>query len=269
MNVGVSSACFYPDITTENTVKVCKELGFNLMEIFLESPYEYKYMYNEELRDICLKNEMKIYSVHAFSGSFEPHLFDAYKRRRDDMLNIFCDVLNAGALLGAKCYVFHGLRRTVQNDKIDYQNIAKSMDFLADMAGERGLFLAWENVSWCESSDPEFIKGVIEYTNTRNLRFTLDLKQARKSGHTAEEYIDVMGDKLVNVHINDSNDDNMCLLPGEGTADLGGIMTGLEEKGYNGPFIIEVYRDNYNDLNEIGRAREYLCSLPANKGHAI
>ena len=37
MDIGLSSACFYPDLHTENSIGKMKELGFNHGEIFLNT----------------------------------------------------------------------------------------------------------------------------------------------------------------------------------------------------------------------------------------
>ena len=41
MDIGLSSACFYPDLHTENSIGKMKELGFNHGEIFLNTWSEY------------------------------------------------------------------------------------------------------------------------------------------------------------------------------------------------------------------------------------
>jgi len=42
MDIGLSSACFYPNLHTENSIRKMKELGFNDGEIFLNTPSEYE-----------------------------------------------------------------------------------------------------------------------------------------------------------------------------------------------------------------------------------
>ena len=41
MEVGISSACFYPDFELEKSFKIMKELDFNTGELFLNTYYEY------------------------------------------------------------------------------------------------------------------------------------------------------------------------------------------------------------------------------------
>jgi Sugar phosphate isomerases/epimerases len=258
MNIGVSSACFYPDMNTEDTIELCSSLGFRTMEIFLETQAEYTYDYCMMLKELCEKNKIDVYSIHAFTSSYEPFLFDAYKRRRDDTRKIFESICMAAKILGARCYVFHGKRRMECDERPNYKQAAGQMDILADIALEYGVSLSWENVSWCDTFDPSYIGNVLEYIKSDNLKFTLDLKQARKSGFKVQEYIEVMKDRIANVHISDGDNENICLLPGHGNIDFKGAASMLKTYGYQGPCIIEVYRNNYRNFHEIMGAGEYL-----------
>jgi sugar phosphate isomerase/epimerase len=86
--------------------------------------------------------------------------------------------------------------------------------------------------------------------------FTLDIKQAYKAFIEPEKYIDVMGKNIVNFHVNDRDEKHICMLPGKGTVDYNKIVSKLKSMEYDGMAIIEVYRENYtnyNELNEAGR----------------
>lgn len=38
MKLGMSTACFYPDILTEDTISIIKQVGFDICEVFLNLP---------------------------------------------------------------------------------------------------------------------------------------------------------------------------------------------------------------------------------------
>ena len=67
-----------------------------------------------------------------------------------------------------------------------------------------------------------------------------------------------MGDRLVNVHINDFSTEQSCLLPGDGTMDYADFFSRLRSIGYNGHTLIEVYRNNFREPVEIERALRVL-----------
>lgn len=260
MEIGLSSASFYPNIHTENSIALMKSLGFQSGEIFLNSPSEYEENFLINLLEEKNKYSFKINSVHGFSASFEPFLFDSYKRRRDDMIVYFKKLCKAAKLLGAQCYTFHGMRR-IDMSFVDMELILEVYNKLAYIAAEEGIKLAQENVSWCMSSDVNFLAEIKEKCKYP-LYFTLDIKQAYKGGTNPEDYINIMKRDIVNFHINDRDKDNVCLLPGKGEVDYKKIFCKLKEMSYNGIGIIEVYSNNYLNYDEIIDSKNFLmgCS---------
>ena len=258
MKVGISSACFYPYINTEDTLKIIKDSGANLCEVFLESDFEMEEGYLRGLEKRAEKLQIKVYSVHPFSVCFEPFLFDRYERRRLEMEKRFRKVCRAAQILGAECYVFHGIRKTMPFPNIE--DTSAGMDRLVRIASEYGVKLAWENVAWCMSSSPEFIKRVSNKMK-EEIYFTLDIKQAIRGGHDPLEYLEVYGDRTINVHINDASSESTCLLPGKGTVDLKTIAKRVQDVNSEIPFIIEVYSENFKNPEELGNARNYIQLL--------
>lgn len=258
MKVGISTACFYPEINTEDALKVIKELGFDICEVFLEAEYEMTYDYCLELREKADNLGLTINTIHPFSAGFEPFLFDKYPRRRKEMESKFKMTCRAGELLRAEYYIFHGLRKT--NENINPVEIAQEMDYFCNLAKDHNIKLAWENVSWCRTSEPNFIQSVQKYMK-EEIFINLDIKQAVRSGHSPFEYINIYHDRIVNVHINDSNHLSTCLLPGEGDINIKGIRDQIKMYNENTPYIIEVYSENFKSLEDIKRAKEYLENL--------
>lgn len=256
MEIGLSSAVFYPNIKTENSIKLISDLGFLCAEVFLNSPFEYEIDYVKKLAEIKDKYKLKISSVHSFSSSFEPYLFDAYKRRRKDMLKFFEMVCKAGKLLGADCYTFHGMRLG-PSDFISKELIHDVYSNLTYIAGENEIRLAQENVSWCMSSSVEYLRDLKENCKYP-IYFTLDIKQAYRAGVNPMEYLDAMDTKLINFHINDRDDKHTCLLPGDGTVDFQSIFNKIKSLNYRGNAIMEVYSNNYASYEDIKNSKKYL-----------
>jgi len=262
MEIGVSTACFYPELLTEETIEVISGMGFEKIEVFLETASEYEPDYCEKLNEIVKKQGLEVYSVHSFAAQHEPFLFDKYRPRREDAHKLFSKVVKGAGILGAKHITFHGPgRKWLGNEDVAVKEIARTMDGLAAEAGEYGVSLAWENVYWCLSHSPELMEKIMGMITSANINFTLDLKQANRSGVDIERYLEVMGNRLVNVHINDYSLGNMCLLPGKGGVDYRALFDILEKTGYKGPYIIEVYRNNFFEYDEVSEARDFLLSL--------
>lgn len=259
MKIGISSASFYPAVDTENTIELMKKIGFNCGEIFLNCPSEYDEDFVKRLAEKKNKFEFNVISVHSFSSSFEPFLFDSYKRRVKDMMTLFKSVVRAAEILGASCYTFHGMKFQELNS-VNIKHVTETYDMLSYTAMEHGIKLCQENVSWCMSSNLKFLSMLKEKCKSP-IYFTLDIKQAYKAGIDPLKYMGVMDESLTNLHLNDRNDSQVCLLPGRGNVDFIRIKQGLDTVNYSGSGIIEVYKENYSCYEDIFIAKKYVEKL--------
>jgi len=259
LEIGISSACFYPDINLEDSIKLMKSLGFNRGEIFFNCPSEFTEEFTEILLEESKKHEFFINSVHAFSSFFEPYIFDSYKRRKKDMIKYFKQVCKAGKALGAKSYTFHGIRK-IDNIFLNKKHIIDTYDELIYISEEIGIKLAQENVSWCMSSDLDFLKELQEKCRYP-ISFTLDIKQAYRAGVAPESYIDIMGNQIINLHLNDKDDKSSCLLPGRGNVNFKNLFKKLKDVEYNGIGILEVYKNNFLKGEELIDSSKYLTEI--------
>ncbi len=256
MDIGLSSAVFYPKVETEDSIELISGLGFKCAEIFLNTTMEFEKDFIELLKDKKEKCGLKINSVHSFSPLYEPYLFDSYKRRRIDMLKYFKKVCKAASILGASCYTFHGLRLTDMGE-IDFKLIYEVYNTLTYIAGENGIKLAQENVAWCMSSNLQYLNMI--KTNTKYpLYFTFDIKQAYKTKIHPFKYLDIMDRSLINFHVNDRDEKNICLLPGDGNVDFISIFDKIKSHNYSGNAIIEVYGNNYTSYSQLTEAKDFL-----------
>ncbi|MBL4935742.1 sugar phosphate isomerase/epimerase [Clostridium sp. YIM B02515] len=259
MKIGLSSASFYPEVNTEDSIKLMTDIGFNSGEIFLNTPSEYEEDFIYKLLEEKSKYNFNISSIHCCSSQYEPFIFDKYKRRREDMLVYYKKLCKAAKLLGASCYTFHGMRFADINT-IDRKFIIEVYDELSYISLEQGIKLAQENVSWCISSNLEFIKLLNEECKYP-VYYTLDIKQAYKASIEPEKYIEAMGKNIINFHVNDRDKEHICLLPGKGEVDYEKIISLLNSMEYDGMAIIEVYRENYTYYNEICESKDFLLKL--------
>ena len=259
MEVGISTASFYPDVLIEESIPLIKELGAKKIEVFLGSFSEYEEDFCKQLKDIIDENGLSVYSVHTLSTQFEPQFFSLTERQRRDSKNIFGKVFRSARILDAKVYVFHGPPvRINAKANVDFARIGPFCDELADFAGEHGIKFSWENVSWCWYSYPEFVDRLMENTKSDNIYFTLDIKQAMQAGYSAMDFVKLMGQRLVNIHAIDFDKDGKLTLPGRGIFDFQALSKELKAIGYKGPMFLEVYRDNYQHYKELRESLDFL-----------
>lgn len=260
MKVGISTATFFNKLLTEDTFSVIQLCGGECAEVFLSTYSEYEPAFGELL--VKRLEGLEVYSVHSLNTQFEPQLFNNAPRTRSDAEAMFRKVLAVGKQLGAKCYTFHGQARLKKTACLDPVRIGKRMYELGNIALEYGITLCFENVHWAAFSYPDFFKTVKEYAP--NIGATLDVKQAWQSGYDWREYIDVMGDRLMNIHVCDHADDDpagkTCMV-GKGKFPFEELCRTLIERDYSGPMLIEQYECNYNAFSEVAESVQYLKTL--------
>ncbi len=257
MLFGMSTACFFPRVFTEDAIDIMADMRVKNIEVFFNCMSEYKKPYIAELKKRARDSGINIHSIHAFSIQFEPQLFTAHERARQEAEDIYKQVLEAANTLGAKVYVFHGppnLKRA-RNITLNFDHIAPIAGRLADTAKEFGVKLAWENVHWCWYAAPQFAAQMLSHPGTDNLYFTLDLKQAAQSGYDPLEYIKNTAGRLVNIHVCDyaqSEERGIYpVLPFKGELDFKALRDALNETDYNESMILEVYSSNYSNYGEL------------------
>jgi len=237
MKLGLSTAAFYGRWETEDAAARIVKLPFDCAEVFLQSESECTKEFAEQVRRNL--SGMPCTSVHPL-GSHENHMAQRPARQMKDSFDAFRRILDAGAALGAKTYVYHG-RHTPQLRALAW-NLPWNIEALIPMCEEakaRGMVIGWENVFWCQLTEPSRVleaKAALP-----QVRFTLDIKQAMRAGCDPIDFVYAMGDRLCNVHVCDWAEDGKLCLPGEGVFDFDALMKALRDVHYDGPVIIEPY----------------------------
>ena len=137
---------------------------------------------------------------------------------------------------------------------LEIERVAPVFSELCAMAEEHGVTLALENVSYCVFCTPEYGRLLRERTGDR-LHYTLDVKQAARSGFDPLRYVEAVGERIVNVHLCDyerlPNGRLRWRMPGQGACDLPALAAALRARGYAGPAFVEVYSDMYGGVQEL------------------
>ena len=255
MDIGLSLACFYP-MEPEKAALEAAELGVRVCEVFLNTISELEDSYLYSLREICDRNQIKVHSIHPFTSFLENYMFFApYPRRVADSEQLYERYADAAKILGAKVINIHGDRGVGLNDFDHYVSCVAPLMRLQE---KTGVIYSLENVFYNSVNHPEFVARLRQ--RLPEARFTLDIKQAFKGEQNAYEVAEAMGGAIANFHVNDRDDEHICLLPGDGVVDYNLIRDILEKSHYDGPALIEVYRHNFRESNEIKCSLEFLKS---------
>lgn len=259
MHCGISTACLYP-MELEQALSTLISMDFHLFEIFINTVSELDTEYIKELKRMVDYSGSTVKSVHPFTSGFESFLlFSDYDRRSNDGLEFYKRYFHAANILGAEILVLHG-QRDEKRSRISEAKYFEHYASLYALGKTFGITVAQENVNLFRSDDPKFITRMREYLHD-NCAFVLDIKQAVRAGKNPYEMCAAMGERLVHVHINDNKPGADCLLPGCGVMDFAALKNQMLQFGYNGDFIIEVYRRNFGDLHELVCSKQFINTL--------
>ncbi|MBO7377358.1 MAG: sugar phosphate isomerase/epimerase [Clostridia bacterium] len=258
IQVGISTASLFKRMYTEEAVEFFSLHGVPVCETFLETYREYKTPFAEIVKKAA--GDMRVHSVHTLNTHFEPQLFSANDRSREDAFEIAEDVLRCAGVLGAKCYTFHGLARIKdKNGFNDFPSLGASYTEICRLCAKYGVSLALENVAWGHYNHVGFFSGVKKYCP--ELKGTLDIKQARAAGEGYDAYLKEMGSDIVTLHASDVDYSGKLCLPGRGVTDFSELFRKLADAGFRGAVILEVYAENFTRDEELFASCDYLKDL--------
>lgn len=255
IEIGISTASFFPKKEVENSLEEIKKLEVRVVEVFLNSFSEYK----REFASILLEKskDLSVHSIHSHITNYEPELFNTYERTKVDAENILTDVLNLGKVLGASCYTFHGPIR-LKHKEIDFSTFGTRLEEIISICSEKNIKLCYENVAWAYYNYVGFFTSLLRYSP--NVWATLDTKQAVLSDCDLSEIIKDMSGRISTVHLCDVKNKKTCL-PGKGDIDFYKLFVNLYEQGLQPPCLLEVYGEDYKRLDDLKNSLDYLREL--------
>ncbi len=247
MRVGVSTACLYPDLLEDSLLKLMVS-GVNHVEIFANTDSEVEKKFVFGMADTLKRYNATCKSLHPYTCAMEPMMFfSGYKRRVDDVLEYYKRYFEAMNILGAEVFVFHGNKAVLQTpDELYFEVFSR----LVGVGKEFGVTVAQENVSRCQSSTLKFQKAMCKALG-EDAKFVLDTKQAIRSDENPFETVRELGRHIVHVHLSDYGKKGDCLPIGDGEFDIKRFLTLLENVGYDGSVMLELYRHNFIDVKEL------------------
>ncbi len=259
MDIGLSSACFYP-LETEKSIIRAGETGVKTIEIFMNADSEFEPAFVKDMANVCKSYGMKVASVHTM-GSFTEsyHLFSSYKRRffeaKDTSFKRHFDVMWT---LGAEFLVLHGIKKPGSiSDEEYYERFGE----LTLMGKSEGLKVCQENVVHYRSESPDFLLKMGEYIGD-DFNMVFDIKQSIRTGIDPYEFAEKLHKYIKHIHISDHNEVRDCIVPCKnGTFDFKKFFDLMKSVGYKGDFIIELYENGFESDKELTFAIEKLKKL--------
>lgn len=246
MNIGISTACFYPLETEEALLEIGK-MGIKTTEIFFNAECEKKDSFIDILEDIKDEFGLSIKAIHP-SMSLSEHftLFSNYDRRFNDGLDSYRRYSEIAARLGAKFIIMHGGKSHTQITDEEY---CERYMTVKEACLRNGVTVLQENVARHRSGEYEFLQAMVDILGS-DAEFCFDLKQAIRSGYDPLELSEKFIKNIKHYHISDHSLASDCLLPVNGKFNFKELFSRNRHQTELS-YIIEVYNNSYKNYSEI------------------
>ena len=230
----------------EDSLEFIESLGIEYGEIVHQYPHDS--IDTEILESFELK-----YSIHA--PFMDVNIAALQRKSRQNSIEQIKASIDLANKINAEAVVVHpGLASFLANkyflDKV-YSFANESIREIGDYGKDLGVLTTIENMPSFDGMLYQNIGDLDELLVSLDMSMTLDIGHANHVGYAPDEMI---FDSIKHIHMHDNFGDDDAHLPfGEGSIDLKGIVNRLEEKSYDGIYIIEV-----NDTDSIKKSYEYM-----------
>lgn len=259
MKVGASTSCFYP-LETEIALQKIVNLGYETAEIFFNTVSELETPFVRQLKQIADDGGTRILSVHPFSSNLENNcIFGEYQRRYDDFIGMYQQHCVAAAELGANVLVIHGAYAKLKRP-LPAEHYFDRFAQLVEIGKREGVMVCQENVVRFRSESLEFLKQMRDYLGD-DFHMVFDVKQAIRSKLDPFVVLEEMKDSIVHCHLSDNTPDADCLPPGKGSFDFRKLFTILQNNGYEGGYVSELYSLGYDMESELEQSKAFFDNL--------
>jgi L-ribulose-5-phosphate 3-epimerase UlaE len=91
---------------------------------------------------------------------------------------------------------------------------------------------------------PKSFVDLLDKLNSKNITVNYDIGNSAALGFDSDEELSAYGDRITDIHIKDRVLGGGPVVLGEGNADFAKFFNKLKEFNYQGPFIMQAYRDD-------------------------
>ena len=245
MKIGASTLAGIEN-TLEQSLEFIESLGIEYAEIVHQYPHDK--VDGEVLESFNLK-----YSIHA--PFMDVNIAALQEKSRLNSIEQIKSSIDLANNINAEAVVVHpGLASFLANkyflDTV-YEFANESIKQIGEYGHDAGVLVTIENMPGFDGMLYQDMNDLNDLLISLDMSMTLDIGHANHVGYSPDEMI---FDSIKHIHMHDNfGDDDAHLSFGEGSIDLKGIVNRLEEKNYNGIYIIEV-----NDHDSIKKSFEYM-----------
>jgi len=221
----------------EAILEALSQIGFDGVELCLESvdmrPENFTQAKADDLKRFMGGIGLEIASV-SYHGDVEP-----VDQRRSNTIK----ALEVTKWLGADVLIINAERARDGEEKEQWRGLTDRLKDLTALAEDRGVNVAVEPEPLLVVGDIDDMIRLMDDVNSPRLKVNLDIGHAYITDPSLPDTIKQLGDAIVHTHIEDIKDKvHNHLELGQGDIDFAAMQAALKEIGYNGYYVVDLFR---------------------------
>ena len=171
-------------------------------------------------------------------------------------INIFYELIRKCSMAGIPIIEVPLVDSSSMRNSAEKREVIKNLLPLIDYAQELNIKISIES-----DLEPTLFKNFITDFNHNNIFINYDMGNSASLGYDAQEEIDLLGNKIINVHIKDRIRNGTTVPLGTGDTDFKRVFGALKSINYSSDFIFQsarqdIHTDSPKDY--IGVMKEYI-----------
>ena len=267
MKTGFSSNAF-TKINLFDGVEILSKIGYDGIEIVLDSPHAFLPLKKEQINEIqntIEKNNLEITNLNSNTVSgwsssnenpFEPSLSNKNQKLRNWRISYTKNAIDLASILNSPSVcITSGLLNSLNfSEELDF--FKNSLTLLGDYAEQKQILLSIEYEPGLLINNSEDVWNLIS-NDYSNIGLNLDTCHVAVLGENISEIIKKFGKKIFHTHISDcKNNIHFHLIPGLGDINFKEVYDSLKKIEYGGYLTAELYP--YADNPEVAASKAFI-----------
>ena len=223
---------------------IAKDLNLDCIEFILDhndlekNPLIYKDGFKEILFQIE-KSKIKVLSICAdYFMKYPLHSVD--ESIANNSLHVLKDLIQTAYLVGANNIVLPCVdNSSLKGDKIKKNKLVRQINRLIEDLNKYNINLSLET-----DLEPTEFYDLIKIIDNKNITINYDIVNSASLGFDCVEELSKYGSYISDIHIKDRLLGGGPVILGNGNADFKSFFNELSKINYNGPLIMQAYRDD-------------------------
>jgi L-ribulose-5-phosphate 3-epimerase UlaE len=222
---------------------LAKKIGLDSIEFILDyNDHEINPLLTNnglnEINKLVLQTGVSVESICADYFMTNP-LFLSDSLNLSKNQNILKRLVNNSSQIGVKNIVIPCVDSSSLDSKRKLESFVDAVNPLIEFCEEKQVNLSLET----DLSPNSFVKLISKF-NSNRITVNYDIGNSASIGFKVDEELDAYGDKISDVHIKDRLKGGGSVVLGEGNSDFELFFSLFKNFNYEGPFIMQAYRDD-------------------------